>query len=172
MKLKEQRLLRLKDEALAELRSIGIEVPKERKIRYVLNTRTQRLLGRCKKISEDNFQIDISTWIFDGDDTLIKTTLIHEILHTFPRCMNHGKVWKEFAQKVNIHLGYNVSRLASREKLVANMGEDAYIARYKYKVVCKDCGQEIYRTKKSKLVTSPQMFNCGICGGSLSVEVL
>ena len=35
------------------------------------------------------------------DDNATKTTIIHEILHSCEKCMNHGPEWKKLAELVN-----------------------------------------------------------------------
>lgn len=40
----------------------------------------------------------------------------------------------------------------------------------KFWVTCTDCGDRLARYRRSKLVTHPERYRCGGCGGSLVVE--
>ena len=46
-----------------------------------------------------------------GTEKAIINTMYHELLHTLPDCQNHGRIWKQYAQKVKILFGYNVCRI-------------------------------------------------------------
>ena len=46
----------------------------------------------------------------------IRNTIFHEILHSCKECMNHGKKWKYYAQKVNQKYGTNIARTAEYEE--------------------------------------------------------
>ena len=43
-------------------------------------------------------------------------------------------------------------------------------ARPKWWVVCRDCGGQLARYRRSKLVTHPEKYCCGECGGALVVQ--
>ena len=37
---------------------------------------------------------------------------------------------------------------------------------YKYLIVCTQCGREVRKNRKSSIVDYPQLWRCGICGGT------
>lgn len=86
-------------------------------------------------------------------------TIIHEILHTCDGCMNHGKLWKRYAEIIRIKTGYNVTRTSSFEKFGLERPQTKYV------FVCEDCGQIIRRDRMSKFVKNYHHYRCGECGG-------
>ena len=68
---------------------------------FTINTRARRW-GQCKYIrASGKFYININITLLDernGEDGLINT-ILHELLHTCPGCMNHGAEWKKWAEK-------------------------------------------------------------------------
>lgn len=43
--------------------------------------------------------------------SIIKNTIMHEIIHCMPYCNNHGKEFKKYAKYINKNLGYDISRV-------------------------------------------------------------
>lgn len=104
-------------QALVELESIGLQIPKEILFKDISAARTH---GWCRKTypnrpSEKGFKyvIGISKFIrFDSDK---KNTIMHELLHAlimenFKEAAPHGKEWKYYAKVVNEKLGQNITR--------------------------------------------------------------
>jgi len=148
---------RLVEESKAELNSINI--PYSKHIHWGTMNKS-RVWGNCKKIGKNTYEIRINTALFEtADDHNIKTTIIHELLHSCKDCMKHTGQWKVYANKVNKYLGYNITRCTSAsEKGVAS------IIPYKYKVVCEDCGNETYYTRETKAIrTKCKGYYCGKC---------
>ncbi len=164
------KLMGLADAVLTELGGIGLEV--KWGIEYKVNKRLKRTLGKCKRICDGHYLIEISEMVLAGDAAYTKQVIAHEILHTFPKCMNHGKEWKRLANIVNSSLGYTIDRLADRNEFVASIGEEAYFSRYKYKAECQGCGAEIYRMNRSKFIQNPQRYYCSKCGGKYIITEL
>ena len=137
-------------------------------LEVTVNTRAKNRWGQCKKVP-GGFKININADLLNesitkSDEGLINT-LIHEILHTCEGCLNHGKKWKDLAFKVNLFYGYNIKRTSSsEEKGVPETLKKVY---YKYAVQCTCCNQITKRQKMSKVVSHPEYFRCGLCGGSL-----
>ena len=55
--------------------------------------------------------IEISPWVMELDDSIIKNTIIHELIHCMPYCNSHGYAFKEHAERINDKLGYDISRV-------------------------------------------------------------
>ena len=91
-------------------------------------------------------------------------TLAHEVLHTCRGCANHGKRWKEYAQRMNRAYGYHISRTDTCQALGV-----PDISRVNYVLVCRSCGARIPRARRSKLVQHPEHYRCR-CGGMLTLE--
>lgn len=152
-------------ECLAEL--AAIQVPCGRVSDLVVNTTAKTRWGRCHKFPDGTFQIEISHRLLadDVDPIAAKTTLIHELLHTCSKCMNHGAQWQKWAAIVNQHYGYNVKRTTSSEEKGV---EDSPA---KYLIICNKCGATVagYHRASSR-VRNPEKYRHNGCGGTLRVE--
>ena len=144
----EEKLNELYNQCLQELRKIGIDL------------RDNETIG-------NNHHIEISKWVMELNDEIIKNTIIHELIHCIPFCNNHGSEFKKYATYINEKLGYNVKRVGNPKEDYQNSNKEykEQIIKYKYKIICNQCGQEIYRQRfNKKLITR---YKCGKCGGSL-----
>ena len=76
---KQERLNKLYKECINELKTTSIDVEKNRIIELKINTRSKKRYGCCKKISKDKFQIEVSEWVMDLNEDIIKNTIMHPI---------------------------------------------------------------------------------------------
>lgn len=190
----EEKLIKLYHECIHDLKKIGITLnPKEiGTIDISISKRNTKRYGCCKQENPDkNFKvvekrgykriikyekykvhhIEISKWVMNLDDNIIKNTIFHEIIHCIPFCNNHGENFKKYAKYINEKLGYNIKRVGNPkedyEKSNIQYVEES--REYKYKIKCQKCGQEIYRqrfnTRKIK------RYRCGKCGGELQLLI-
>lgn len=190
----EEKLKRLYKESIEELRSIGIDVLNEGNgiIEIGISKRSKSRYGCCKQEEPDistryyektgnrrylkygkfnKHKIEISEWVLQLDEKIIKNTIIHEIIHCFPYCNNHGEEFKKYAKYINENLGYNISRVGNKKKDYekSNMEYRENI-RLNYIITCNKCGQVFYRNRISKKFQNK--YRCGICNGKLIVEKL
>lgn len=191
----EQKLNKLYLECIDELNKIGINILDEKKygkIRISLAKRNNKRYGCCRQEEPDkNFktvvkigrrkivryekfnkhQIEISKWVMELDDNIIKNTIMHEIIHCIPYCNNHGQEFKKYANLINTQLGYDVSRVGNKKKDFEKSNiEYNEPPNYKYKIICKACGQEFYRQRISK--NFKRKYRCGKCNGTFEVITL
>ena len=188
----EEKLEILYKECIDELRSIKIELTPEivGQIDIKIAPRKTKRYGCCRQEEPDEryykmirqgrrlikkyerykvHHIEISKWLMELDEGIIKNTIIHELIHCFPGCNDHGTTFKKYAKYINQKLGYSISRLGNKEEdykksnLEFEEKED-----YKYKIVCQKCGQEIYRKRLNKKLLSK--YRCGLCHGKLKLE--
>ena len=151
---------------MEELDSIGIEYGNV--IDINVNKRFKSTWGQCKKVP-DGYVININPVLVDekNSEDGLKNTIMHELLHSCDGCMNHGPKWKEVVETVNRKLGYGIKRISSSaEKGVL---EETRNIKIKYRIVCQKCGNELIRSKVTKVVKYPNMYRCGCCGGKLEV---
>lgn len=141
------KLLELKNDCLDELASIDLLDNVGEIDEWYVDKRATRRLGVCKHrrcMEYIYHSIGISSWLLkDFDDKTIKNTIMHELLHTFEGCDNHGYKWQKYADIVNTKLGYNIKRLSSLETICENNDIDYNKyenVHYKYKGTCKKCG--------------------------------
>lgn len=116
------------------------------------------------------FVISVSAYHLQSSERAIRNTLLHELLHTCPGCLNHGPKWKAYAALVQKQLGYNIVRAGG------DKDEDSAIEQARqqkrascqtqYFLICTQCGQEFIRYRKSNLVLHPEKYRCK-CGGTI-----
>lgn len=116
-----------------------LKIPYREVVSLKVNTTAKRRFGQCRRLENDKFEISISDRLLkEGLSQLtLMNTMLHELLHTCDGCMNHGKLWKSYAARLN-NIGYTIERCAtSAEMAEAPTDESAY----RYKVTCCDCIQ-------------------------------
>ena len=172
-----------------ELISIGIDCEKDCKIDINISKRNNKRYGCCipeipdkstkyyiyikrkrfiKFVRYKRYHIEISPWVMDLDDEIIKNTIIHELIHCLPECDNHGKEFKKYADLVNTNLGYNISRLGNKAKDYEKSNKQFVEQNvYNYKIECKRCGQTFYRKRLNK--GFEKKYLCGKCKGKFII---
>ena len=188
----QDKLTKLYKQCIAELKSIGIDMENEEigDIDIKINNRSKKRYGCCKQEDPDkNFlkrirngrrviiecnrfkkhHIEVSNWVMELDEKIIKNTIIHELIHCIPYCNNHGSLFKKYADKINNELGYNISRIGDKERDFKNSNIELKEEKkkYKYKITCTKCGEIYYRQRMTKNFT--RRYKCGKCGGKLTI---
>lgn len=189
----EEKLQQLYNECIKELKSINLDIINNSKIGEIdisLAKRESKKYGCCKQEEPDiktgyfikkgnhvnvkydrynKHHIEISKWVMKLDDSIIKNTIMHEIIHCLPSCNNHGITFKRYASYINQKLGYNIKRLGNKEEdyKFSNLKYDEKDNAYNYKIICQDCGAIIYRKRLKKDFI--KRYRCGICGGKLKL---
>ena len=148
--------------AIQEVKEQGIKPGNIDPTLYVSNSAKE--LGRCTRTGS-NFEIRISKYIINNPEEDLMPIIVHEVLHSVAGCMNHGVQWKKVADIMNKAKGYDISRLTSIS--AANLTTEHQAVLTRYVVVCVDCGNKLYRQRKSKLINYPELYTCGVCGGEL-----
>lgn len=136
---------------------------------FTVNTRARRW-GQCRK-ENGLYSITVSATLLDerNDENCLLNTLIHELLHTCPGCLNHGSAWRHYAARVEAAYGLHICRVASAEEKGITVDLRPVRSHEKrYAIRCEHCGQIIRREKKSKVITNYNRYRCGICGGKLA----
>lgn len=161
---------------------LGIPVGKVRDVSFNKRKWT-RSLGKCRR-ADSIYIIEIRRDLVSPGcpPDLLMNTMLHELLHTCPGCMNHGKSWHAYAAMLN-GLGFNVQSQTKAEELPEEMHRSAQGAeqvygtpphtrqhissrpQYRYELVCAN-GHHIYRQKMSKAVKHPELYRCQ-CGAKL-----
>lgn len=182
----EEKLDKLYKECLEELKSINIiNFDEIGEIDISFAKRKTKRYGCCKQEEPDKstayrekriihyrkynkHHIEISKWLMDLNDDIIKNTIIHEIIHCLPDCNNHGKEFKKYSKLINEKLGYNITRLGNKkedyEKSNLEFNENQKI---KYIIACENCGLIYYRQRMAKNFT--KKYRCGKCKGKLRI---
>lgn len=158
-------LIKLAEECQRDLSSVGIRCGKVRN--WTINSRAKARWGLCTKVAKGIYDIQISSVLLqdDVDDTAVKNTIAHELLHTVPGCFNHTGKWKQHAALVNRLLPqYHIkARTSFEEKGIADNRPEPL---YRYMLKCQQCGAIIKRQKKSPITEHPEHYRCK-CGGRI-----
>ncbi len=171
---KQEVLNELFKECIKKLESIGITF-KDKEINIIISKRNNKRYGCCRpEIPDENYKkvfrkgfkfiikyenykkytIEISPWVIELNDDIIKNTIIHELIHCMPKCTNHGEEFKRYAKLINEKLGYNITRAGNKKEDYEKSNiEYNEIENYKYRIKCKNCGQIFYRKRLNKNFT-------------------
>jgi len=186
---KQEQLEKLYGECLNELLSIGIDMKSKEygeisiKIANRNNKRygccrqeqpdkkykTIKKIGRRKCLKYEKFNkhtIEISKWVMDLDENIIKNTIMHELIHCMPFCNNHGDMFKKYANFINNNLGYDISRLGNKKEDYEKSNIEYEEKAYKYAIKCTSCGKVLHRNRLSKDFF--RKYRC-LCNGKLAL---
>lgn len=191
----EFKLQKIYNECIQELKSIGIDVSDPEKtgsIDISISKRNNKRYGCCKQEEPDlqskyierngykrivryakfnKHHIEISPWLLELDEAIIKNTIIHEIIHCFPYCNNHGEEFKKYAKYINEKLGYNISRVGNKkEDYIKSNVEYTEKEQFNYHIKCTNCGQSFFRKRLSRNFS--RKYRCGKCKGKFEIERL
>ena len=158
--MEEQKLNRLYQQCLTELSTIGINIKNKEIIGNIdikLTKRANKRYGCCKQENPDkryktitkrghhkiikyerfqNHHIEISSWVMQLNDNIIKNTIMHELIHCIPFCNNHGQEFKKYANYINQRLGYHITTKGNvQEDYKASQLEYVEVNNYKYKII-------------------------------------
>ena len=192
-KSKKDKLEELFSECVYELSKIGIDILDEKqygKIDIAISNRNNKRYGCCKQEEPDKkyktvvkigrrkiirfekfkvHHIEISKWVMELEDSIIKNTIMHELIHCLPYCNNHSIEFKKYADLINKNYNYNISRVGDKKKDYEKSNlEFNEIKKYNYKIRCKNCKTEIYRQRLAKNFI--RKYRCAKCSGKFEIE--
>lgn len=119
------------------------------------NRKNSRVLGMCTYIGTldeiPRYKITINkAYLQNSDPQSVHDTIVHEVLHSIPGCMNHGEKWSYYARQFMTALPqFNISRCTNNEGF-NNYLKKAMETQAKYTIICKKCGARFYKTRKSQ----------------------
>lgn len=161
------------EECMGELDSVGI--PYHQPSRMKVNTRAQKRWGQCRLLPDGHYEINISSRLLkSGSEEALKRVLMHELIHTCDGCMNHGALWKYYAEIVRRGLGYPITRTNTAAELGLPVMAETTTARrsesYKHRFVCEKCGAVVMRKRESNFTRHYREYRCARCGGRFRKE--
>lgn len=88
------------------------------------------------------------------------SSMIHELIHTQPKCMNHGRYFQYLCKLVNkAYPQYQIKTSTSSEEVGLVLENTR---QPKYKIICQKCNQEYLYFRKLKYDISE--YRCTHCG--------
>jgi len=115
------------EEMITALKTLNIPVADNIEFKVVDKFPKRSTLGNCSQ-RETKFIIRVRS---DLSDSIFRSTIAHELIHTCPGCFNHRSKFKRYASKVNKALGL---KCGYHEVGPQNL------EKYKYVIRCKCCG--------------------------------
>lgn len=156
-------LNKILDETVKKARELNIPVSDRIIPNVYINGRRKTILGTCERQKNGQYKIVISAFVLDGGEYEIRNVIAHEVLHTCRNCSNHGYFWKIYAKRLGQAIGQEIKREGRSVKA------DELRRNAPYEIVCKDCGKQLRRYRKSALIKHPERYRC-ICGGEFYVK--
>ena len=146
-----------------------------------INNKALKRLGRCEAKSGNRYVIQINEFHNKlSPETSVMNTLIHELLHSLPKCMNHGELWKRYANMYNRAYGTTISRTSPlnghyktfKEEMERKKGKTQHknhsiYSDGKHKITCSKCNKSWYYERAGrvvKLAMQNKKLKCPHCG--------
>jgi len=150
-------------ECMKEMKNVGIPVQDSR-IKKI-EPASLDCMGECECEYEGDgylFGIKIKKeLLYDTVEIMeLKEVVVHELIHTCPRCISHGKTWRRYAKILNDTYGYS---------LMEEKDEDAIFHKglpVLHKVACPVCGA-FYNCRNQEIWMNAENsggFVCSFCG--------
>lgn len=98
-------------ECISKMKSVHIPVQVERVIK--IEPASLGCMGLCEAAYKNGgyvYTIKIKKELLNEsvEGMELKEVIIHELLHTVPRCLGYGKKWRSLARKMNDAYGYSL----------------------------------------------------------------
>lgn len=146
-------LAKIAEECISEMKRVGIPV----RDNEIADIKTDNIdsFGSC---TDDgyykNFIITIRNDLIQDICPLVdlKQIIIHELIHTCPRCWVHGKTWRKYAMIMNDAYGYS---------LLEDKDYDSIFHKDKpilHKYVCTKCGSVFNSRENGEFA-----YKCSFC---------
>lgn len=162
-----EKLNRTLSEVIAEARELNIPVPNNIAEKVHINGRPKKRFGCCRK-NNMMYEIELSKFMLECSERIIKGVIAHEVLHTCKGCYEHGNLWKEYAARMNRAYGYNIKRVSSYEEMGLSRMKTSMDA--KYIIKCEKCGREYPRQRFTCVMKKINAYRC-TCGGKLKLII-
>lgn len=126
---------KIMEECVAEIKAINIPVREEDILKIILSKNVD-----FGSIHDDGYW---KNWIIlirkdllneDYPMVILKQTFIQQLLHTCPRCYNHGKIYIKYIKMMNEAYGYNMMVINDNDSVFHP--EKPIVKRF----VCPNCG--------------------------------
>lgn len=147
--------------------TLGFDKNKVSKIVRWLNRNNRKTLGRCT-YQNGRYSISLNPNLLsftEYGEKIIRETVAHELCHTLPGCMNHGREFHSKAAKIMHLMGYHIDTKADID---SSQYFTKYLPQADYMLICDKCGNQVPVARLSDPVKNPMNYSCKKCGGSIS----
>ena len=150
----------------------NLDIPYTKPVSWEINNRAVKRFGQCR-LRYGRYSINISAILLDekSNEKDLFDTILHELIHTCPNCMNHGYEWKKWGEKVKRAYGYDISRTKKGEQETYQLARENRISKAKYVCVCSKCGHKFYYQRHTKVIDNPSHYHHTGCGGTLRLKL-
>ena len=144
----------------AILYSCGFHQIEDIEIKPIFSEGYTKFLGRTKREGTTFYLILNHPYANMSSHDEIMNTIVHELLHMLPNCLNHGVVWKSYASVVFRKTGIDIQRLASREMTMAYTKARGTVKNtHTYQVECTQCHRRLGKKYKRKVDVIASIIN-------------
>ena len=137
-------LQQISKECINEMKKANIPI-RDEKIIEIKSELLDEEYGFCEYDGSYNFDIVIDERLLRDECPLkeLKEVVIHELLHTCPRCLSHSNTWRKYAKIMNDVYGYTLLDCKDDDSIFHP--EMPILHRYR----CPKCGS-IYNSRMSE----------------------
>lgn len=149
----------MKSKDKKEFKNFVRKIENELKIKYPIGNivditffKSIRTLGKCHRINlkEKTFELKFNESLLEMEEKNALSVILHEMIHTFPLCYNHGSEFKSFAFRLSIEYDVVIKRLTSGIQSEDFRRSEAFDKKTKYVVVCLNCNNLMSFARKNK----------------------
>lgn len=101
---------------------------------------------------------------------IFHSVLAHETIHTMTGCFDHKQKFKAVGSRLMaICKGVKISRTIGDPGYNEWHRQEVSAKPHNWKIVCKNCGQVIWRDRACDITKHPNHYKCGVCKGQFEV---
>ena len=156
----------VKDEILECAKLVAeLGYPDLRINKYLVSFSTRRVknFATCTKVGDHQYKIVVNQHYLElASADNVHNTLMHEVIHSVPGCMNHKDPWKRVAKKVNATYTFTeIKRLGHDDNYWKEYAsQHKRKLDYAYVVTCDECGHQWRYKKKCTVVNTAEKGTC------------
>lgn len=166
-KLSLKEIYKIYHESISELKEL---FPNEE---FAFKLSKELFFARCGTLfaesvfnSNNTGYIVLTDYGLAGDKEIVKNTIIHELLHFYPNCIEHDGEWQKKADIVNSKYHYEIEEIGFMPNEFIKEFILKHKERYKYMSVCLNCGTIEGYGHFSKIYQDPSKYTCRHCNAN------
>lgn len=140
---------------------------------YSESTRAENFLAQTsRKRGETLGSITMGKNFIDhhSNPDIFHSVIAHETIHSMEGCFNHQKPFKLVGmQLMNIVKGIKIATSITDPGYRDWHNQKRASRGHNWKIVCRGCGQVLWRARACDLTKNPGHYKCGVCGDKFEV---